>query len=70
MLKFLRIISCVFWGAIALVFGLGVVLSGLQRMTGPAAAFTVAIGVVVIAAAYGMHRLTCRGINRIGQRQA
>ncbi len=70
MRKFLRIVSTLAWGAIALFFGLGVALFGIQRMTGPAAALTAGIGITVIAAAFAMHRLTCWCIDRLSPPRA
>lgn len=65
MRKILRACSVVAWGAIGLFFGFGVALAGIQRMTGPAAVLTVAIGIAVIAAAFAMHRGTCWCIDRL-----
>jgi len=61
--KGLRWISVATWGALGLVFGLGIFLAGLHALPSPGGVFTLVLGLVLGGCAYFFHRLTCWAIN-------
>lgn len=66
--KLLRIVSAVVCGALGFFFGLGLILNGLPHLPNPGAWLTIAIGLVVIACAYGLHRAVSFIIDRLTRR--
>jgi len=63
--KVARIASILVWGGLGLVFGAGPALAGLHALPSPGGWLALLVGLAIIAAAYGLHRATCAGLNRI-----
>lgn len=64
MTRTLKTLSTLIWAAVGLFFGLGLVLAGAQALPRPAGVLTLCVGLLVIAMAYGLHKLTCWGLNK------
>lgn len=64
-MKALRIVSILVWGLLGLVFGVGVILAGVKALPTPQGFLMLVIGAALVAAAYGLHRLTCFATRRV-----
>ena len=56
------IVSAVFWGALAVVFGVGAAIAGLSALPSAGGVLALLVGLGVIALAYAMHRVSCIGL--------
>jgi hypothetical protein len=59
MMRAMKILSAIVWGALGVVFGLGLILAGAQALPHAGGIFTLCLGLVIAGAAYGLHRATC-----------
>ena len=63
--KIARAVSILLWGAVGLVFGVGTALAGAHALPSPGGVLTLLVGAAVVACAYGLHKVTCLGLDRI-----
>jgi hypothetical protein len=68
--KAARLASALVWGLLGMVFGLGLVLAGVHALSTPGGAITLVVGLIIMGAAWCLHRLTCMGTDRIFRRHA
>jgi hypothetical protein len=64
MIRALKILSAVVWGAVGALFGLSLILAGVQALSSPGGIFTLCLGVLIAGAAYGLHRATCWALTK------
>lgn len=61
--KVARTASAMVWGAVALVFGVAIAITGISALPSAGGLLTLLVGLAVVGLAYASHRVTCMGVD-------